>query len=75
MFPIAKLDAVKTEYKQPILVNRTTGIEINLTPAGAKKWLNTLVPFFEQRPELSYVSKQSETDVLEEMFGLCEENT
>ncbi len=74
MFPIAK-DIESPEYEDPILINRTTGVEVELSLEGAMQWLKTLQPYFEQRPELPYVSKQTETDIFNKMIQLCKVNT
>ncbi len=72
MFPIANFDIESPKFKNPVLVNRTTGIEIDLNSGNAKQWLDTLIPYFNDRSELSHVSKESETDILEAMLALCE---
>ncbi len=74
MFPIAK-NIENPEYGDPVLINRTTGVEVELSLEGAIQWLKTLQPYFEQRPELPYVSKQTETDIFNKMIQLCKVNT
>ncbi|WKD51128.1 hypothetical protein [Microbulbifer spongiae] len=74
MFPIAKYDVKDPKFKVPVLVNRATGIEVNLSPSGAMQWLKKLKPFFEQRSELPHVSKELESEILNRMIVLCQEN-
>jgi hypothetical protein len=73
MFPINQYDANNPTYKKPLLVNRTTGIEVDLSFDSAKQWLKTLEPYFHDREELSYVSKHEETKILNKMLDLCNE--
>jgi len=74
MFPIAT-DIENPEFGDPVLINRTTGIEVDLSLGGAKQWLNTLEPYFYQRPDLPHVSKQTEIDILNKMLQLCKVST
>lgn len=70
MFPITK-DIEYAEYGSPVLINRTIGMEVGLSLGGAKQWLERLEPFFLQRPELPYVSKQTEAEIYKKMLQLC----
>ncbi len=71
MFPVANFEPENPIFKEPILVNRTTGIEINLSRSGARLWLKKLEPFFNSREELPNVSKQSENEIFGRMLELC----
>ncbi len=62
------------EFEDPVLINRTTGIEVSLSLSSAKQWLKTLEPYFEKRAELSVVSKQSEAEIFNAMLTLCKAN-
>ena len=75
MFPIASIDMKKQKFKEAVLINRTTGIEVNLSLNSAKQWLKRLEPYFNQRPELSYISKESEAEIFNKMLALCQSNT
>jgi len=70
MFPIEK-DVEEPEFGNPVLINRTTGIEVDLSLDGAKQWLRTLEPYFDQRPEIPHVPRQTETDIFNKMLQLC----
>lgn len=74
MFPIENRDVSNPEFKDPILINRTTGVEMNLNRSDAKQWLAKLELYFEERSDLSYVTKQSETEILNKMLTLCKLN-
>ncbi|TQV73835.1 hypothetical protein FLL45_13280 [Aliikangiella marina] len=74
MFPVANLESKQTKFKNPMLVNRTTGLEVELSQLGAKQWLSRLAPLFYARDELPQVSKQSEERILGDMLALCEES-
>ncbi len=75
MFPIVGHCPESPLYKAPVLLNRTTGIEVSLSRNGAKQWIKKLEPFFDSREELPYVTKQSEVEILNRMLALCEANT
>ncbi len=75
IFPITSIDVKNNKFKEAILINRTTGIEVNLSLGSAKQWLKRLEPYFNQRPELSYVSRESEAEIFIEMLALCQSNT
>ena len=75
MFPKLEGDLESPIFGQPELINRTTGIEIELSLAGAKQWLRTLEPYFKERKELEYVSKASENNIFNEMLALCGNDT
>ncbi|TQV74099.1 hypothetical protein FLL45_14680 [Aliikangiella marina] len=75
MFPVANLESNLPKFKNPVLVNRTTGIEVELSRMGAKQWLNQLAPLFYARDELPHVSKYSEKRILGDMLALCDEST
>ena len=72
MFPILKFHKTTPKFKNPILVNRTTDVKVQLSYLEAREWLAKLKPLFEERPELEYASKQSEIKVLNQMLMLCE---
>jgi hypothetical protein len=74
MFPFVK-DIENPEFGDPVLINRTTGIEVDLSLEGANQWLKTLEPYFHQRPELPHVSKQTEIDIFNKMIQLCKLST
>ena len=74
MFPIANRDPSNPKYGEPTLVNRTTGIEVNLTHISARNWLKKIETHFIEHSELSDVSNQSETDILKTMLHLCTHN-
>jgi hypothetical protein len=75
MFPIVNGDQSHTQFREPVLVNRTTGIEVNLSSMGAKQWLKMLLPYFEQRPDMPHFARSLEIDILNKMLELCEINT
>ena len=75
LFPIAIFDIGNPKFKEPLLVNRTTGIEVVLSIGEAKNWLDTLIPYFNERSELKHVSKKSETEILNKILSLCKVNT
>jgi len=76
MFPIANMDINNPEFNTPVLVNRTTWVEVNLSRVDAMNWLSKIEPYFNQRAELPHVSKQTETetetDIFNKMVTLCE---
>jgi len=45
LFPIVLTDDERESYGSPVLVNRTTGIEVALSTDSANAWLRTLKPF------------------------------
>lgn len=75
MFPKADGNIYSPIFGEPVLVNRTTGIEVNLSEDSAKHWLRNLEPYFNQRPTLPHVSKQTEIDIFNKMLQLCEDST
>jgi len=75
MFPKAGGDLDDPIFGEPVLINRTTGVEICLSLNSAKNWLRALEPYFEDREELTYVSKESETIIFNTMLALCDANT
>jgi len=75
MYPVASVDPKAPKFKEPILINRTTGVEVELSRSGAKQWLIKLKPMFYYREEHSHVSKQSEEQILNDMLALSEEVT
>jgi hypothetical protein len=75
MFPIVSFDVGNPEYQHPILINRTTGIEVHLSYSGAKQWLRKIEPYFIERPELPHIAKQSEEAIFNKMKSICEVNT
>lgn len=42
MFPIILPGSAISEFSYPVLINRTTGIKIQLNPSKAKIWLNEI---------------------------------
>ena len=74
MFPILE-DTDNPEFGNPVLINRTTGIEVDLSLDSAKQWLNTLEPYFDQRPELPHICKQTEIEIFNKMLQLCKLST
>ena len=75
MFPIANFDLEKPRFKKPVLINRTTDKEISLSLDSAKQWLIKLDPYFNQRPALPHVAKESEAGIFNEMLALCQSKT
>ena len=75
MFPKVDDDLESPLFGEPVLINRTTGIEVDLSLNSAKNWLKTLEPYFNEREELSYVSKESETIIFHKMLELCGNDT
>ena len=75
MFPKVDGDLESPLFGEPVLINRTTGIEVDLSLNSAKNWLKTLEPYFNEREELSYVSKESETIIFHKMLELCGNDT
>jgi len=75
MYPVASVDPKAPEFKEPILVNRTTGVEVELSRIVAKQWLNRLRPMFYSREKLPHVSKQSEEQILNDMLALSDDFT
>ena len=71
MFPIANFEPENPQISEPVLVNRTTGVEVDLSLDGAKQWLKTLEPYFQERTELQHVSKKTEIDIFNKMLQLC----
>ncbi|WP_027709908.1 hypothetical protein [Zooshikella ganghwensis] len=48
MLPINISNGASEGYLPPVLVNRTTGIEIDLSWSGAKSWLQLLESYIEE---------------------------
>ncbi len=72
IFPVTNFDPKAPVFNEPVLVNRTTGIEVELSRTEAKQWLKKLESMFYLREELPHVSKQSEKEILKEMLALSE---
>ena len=75
MFPKVSGEIENPIFGNPTLVNRTTGIEVELSLDVSKQYLFTLEPYFEKRPELPYVSKEVEAEIYSKMVALCEQST
>ncbi len=77
IFPINEYDIKHPKFKDPVLVNRTTRIEVDLTHIAAKQWLLRVMPLFNERQDRqqNYHDRENETEILNEMLTLCEENT
>lgn len=71
MFPIEESNLGSETFKRPVLINRAAQIEIELNREHAMAWLRSLEYFFQQRSELSYVTKEVEQAILNKMLHLC----
>ena len=65
MLPIANFNVKSPEFKSPVLVNRTTSIEVDLSYSSAHAWLERLAAF---------VGETEQKEVLSKMFGIVNEN-
>ena len=74
MFPVANFDQRNPEFKSPVLVNRTTGIVVNLSLNAVEQWLLNLEPYHDKWLQNSEASKENETKILKEMLSLCNRN-
>lgn len=74
MFPIEKHDPIAPTYKSPVLINRTTGIEMDISRDNAKQWIETLKLYFDDRPELQYFSKANEVEIMDKMLTMCDDS-
>ncbi|WP_144395075.1 hypothetical protein [Pleionea sediminis] len=66
MFPIESFDLKSPVFKEPVLVNRTTSIEVGLSYNSAQAWLNRLATF---------IVEPEQKKVLSKMQGIVNENT
>ena len=73
MFPVEKYDPITPTFKSPVLVNRTTGIEMDISHGNAKQWIKTLKPYFDDRHELQYFSKADEVEIMDKMLSMCDD--
>ncbi len=69
MFPVSNFDLKNSEFSGPVLVNRTTGIKVDLTIDGAKQWLINLEPYYNKWFEKQSVSKERELSILNSMLS------
>ena len=70
MFPKVDGELETPIFGEPVLINKTTGIEVDLSLNSAKNWLIALEPYFDEREELSYVSKQYEITIFKKNVGI-----
>jgi hypothetical protein len=66
MLPIANITPRKPIFGTPILINRTTSIEVDLSYSSAQAWLNRLATF---------VSEQEDKELLNKMLDVVNEHT
>ena len=66
MLPIANINPRKPIFKAPILINRTTSIEVDLSYSSAQAWLNRLATFD---------SEQEDKELLNKMLDVVNEHT
>ena len=74
MFPIANRDINNPTFHDPVLINRTTGIEVNFSLAGARNWLRKIEPLLHERRESARDYPRSEEAIFNKMLALCGEN-
>lgn len=66
MLPIANFEQKNRKFKEPVLVNRTTNIEVCLSYSSAQTWLNRLATF---------IVDTEQKELLNKMHGIVNENT
>ena len=66
MFPIANFEPKNPIFKAPVLVNRTTNIEVHLSYSSAHAWLSRLATF---------ISEREDKELLNRMLDIVNENT
>lgn len=72
MFPVANFDPENPIFSNPVLVNKTTGIEVDLSLDAARIWLQNLSPYIDKRFSKPKVSIENETAIFNKMLALCE---
>lgn len=71
MFPKVAGDLEFPVYGGPALVNRTTGIEVLLSNAAMKAWLDRLHPLISESIDLPHRSFSIQEGIARKMYGIC----
>jgi len=66
MLPIANFESENPKFKEPVLVNRTTSIEVDLSWSSAHAWLNRLATF---------INDSEDKELVNRMLDIVNENT